>query len=456
MSLNCNSIDMMFSFIQSFILCFIQFMLEFSICFNIILLIEHIYIKSQYVEIHVNSYYKNFAFKIKKKTGGARTGVIITPHGEIKTPAFIFCATKAEIKGLTMQDMKRCQTQIVLGNTYHLEIDPTSDKVNKMGKLQKMTGWNKPMLTDSGGYQIFAMGHGSVAREIKGNRAFNFKPTLLKVDEEGALFTSYKDSKKILLSPEKSIQIQMNLGADIILVFDECTPYNITKEETKESMERSHRWESRSYDYFMKNRKDFSQALYGIVQGSVYEDLRKESCQFCNEMNFFGVAVGGSLGDSKEMMYKTVNTTMKFLRKDRPVHLLGIGGIRDIFNGVRNGIDTFDCVHVTRIARHGCALVKKKEQVYKDDIYKIKEHIDLSKAKFKKDDRVIDENCGCETCRNSITRSYLNFLIKSKSLTYGSLIMIHNVYFMNKLMEKIRYGIENDLLDEIEKEYIFV
>lgn len=448
--------------IMDMILSFVLFLIQFVIFTRIIhLFIENynMFYDSEYIEIHTNPSYKNFAFKIKKKNKkyqNARTGTIVTPHGDIQTPAFIFCATKAEIKGLTMQDMKRCNTQIVLGNTYHLEIDPSSEKVRMMGKLQKMTGWNKPMLTDSGGYQIFAMGHGSVAREIKGNRGFNFKPTLLKVDEDGALFTSYKDRKKILLSPEKSIDIQQNLGADIILVFDECTPYNITKEETKESMERSHRWEKRSYDHFMKTRKDFSQALYGIVQGSVYEDLRIKSCQFCNKMNFFGVAVGGSLGDSKEMMYKTVNMTMKYLRKDRPVHLLGIGGIRDIFNGVRNGIDTFDCVHVTRIARHGCALVMKREQTKKENYHCIKEHIDLSKSRFREDNSVIDSECDCETCKNGITRSYLNFLIKSKSLTYGSMIMIHNVYFMNKLMERIRYGINHDCLDEIEKEYIYI
>jgi queuine tRNA-ribosyltransferase len=441
---------------------FIVFLFETYILYNMFVFIFDYIDKNDtfnigyYNSIHSNELYKNFSFKIRKNNNLARVGEIHTPHGIIHTPAFIFCATKAEIKGLTMQDMKRAKTQIVLSNTYHLEVDPGSEKVRNMGKLQKMTGWNKPMLTDSGGYQIFAMGHGSVAREIKGSKNHNFEPTLLKVDEDGAHFISYKDRTKKIITPEKSIEIQMNLGADIILVFDECTPYNISKKDTEISMERSHRWEKRSYDYFIHNRKDMSQALYGIVQGSVYEDLRIKSCKFCNEMNFFGVAVGGSLGDSKQMMYETVKTTMKYLRKDRPVHLLGIGGIRDIFNGVRNGIDTFDCVHITRIARHGCALVKKINQKFKDDIYSIKEHIDLSKAPFKNDHSVIDKNCGCETCKSGISKSYLNFLIKSRGLTYGSMIMIHNVYFMNELMSKIRYAILHDCLDEIEKEYIHI
>jgi queuine tRNA-ribosyltransferase len=426
------------------------------------MIIENIYDKIYFsndgniVKTIYNVKYPNFSLTILKeaKDSQARCTIIKTPHGDIQTPAFIFCATKAEIKGLTMRQMKEANTQIVLSNTYHLEVEPSSERIRDMGKLQKCTGWNKPMLTDSGGYQIFAMGHGSVAKEIKGNKTHTFKPTLLKVDDNGATFISYKTRKKITITPEDSIRIQQNLGADIILVFDECTPYNISKEETYESMLRSHSWEKRSYDYFAQH-SDKTQALYGIVQGSIYPEFRDESCQFCNSMDFFGVAVGGSLGDSKPMMYETVNYTMARLRKDRPVHLLGIGGLRDIFNGVRNRIDTFDCVHITRIARHGCALVKRNQQEHKDDKYNIREHINLKKGKYKNDMDVIDKDCGCTTCQDGITKSYLNFLINSKSMTFGSLIMIHNVYFMNKMMEEIRDGIRTDTLDEIEKKYIY-
>tara|TARA_Y100000780_G_scaffold83939_1_gene75733 strand:+ start:560 stop:1741 length:1182 start_codon:yes stop_codon:yes gene_type:complete len=392
--------------------------------------------------------YSNFNFEVEINRGDAKLGKILTPHGEIKTPAFIFCATHGCIKGLTAEQIKECDTQIILANTYHLEVFPGAEHVKRLGGLQKMTGFNGPMLTDSGGYQVFAMGHGSVSKEIKGNKTHRFKPTLLGISEDGATFISYKTKQKISITPEKSIQIQNKLGADIILVFDECTPYNVSKEYTKKSMERSHRWSLRCIEEF-KKLDDKNQSLYGIVQGGIYDDLRKESAEFNNIQPFFGIAVGGCLGDTREIMHSTVKKTMNYLRKDRPIHLLGIGGIYDIFNGVRCGIDTFDCVHPTRIARHGCALVKPKD-------YNKKENIDLSKGKYRDDLNVIDFECSCSTCKNGkgYSRAYLHYLIKTKETTYGSLIMIHNVKFMNQLMEDIRYGLEFDILDEIELEYI--
>ena len=392
--------------------------------------------------------YKNFGFDIKSKSSSndARCGVIKTPHGEIKTPAFIFCATKGVMKGCTMENMVESGSQIVLSNTYHLEVHPGSEQIKKMGKLHKCMGWDGPILTDSGGYQVFAMGFGSVSSEIKGNKSSTWKPTLLSITEEGATFISYKDKKKKLITPEKSMEIQRNLGADIVLVFDECTPYNVTKDYTKLSVERTHRWALRCLKEF-KQHDDGTQALYGIVQGSTYEDLREESTKFCNENDFFGVAVGGSLGDSKETMYKTVAMTMKMLRKDRPVHLLGIGGITDIFNGVKYGVDTFDCVHPTRIARHGCALMRPVDN-------NGKEHIDLTKAKFTDDDSVIDNKCGCTTCKQGYTRMYLHYLFSVNESVGGTLVTIHNVYFMNNLMEHIRDAIANDSLDIEEKKWI--
>jgi queuine tRNA-ribosyltransferase len=310
---------------------------------------------------------KQFNFEISHTSSSsrARTAVLTTPHGKVDTPNFIFCGTKATIKGLTMEQMRSAGTQFILSNTYHLMIAPGEELVHKFGGLQRMTGWNGPMLTDSGGYQIFSMGHGSVAEEIKGNRKMDHLHTeksLIKIDENGATFRSMIDKSIHVLTPERSIDIQRKLGADIILVLDECTPYHVTREYTEESMKRSHRWSDRSLERFntLNSQSDGNQqqqALYGIVQGGIYEDLRKESCEYVNSRPFFGIAIGGSLGATKKQMYSVVGMTAGFLRKDCPVHLLGIGGIRDIFFGVRQGIDTFDCVHPTRLGRHGGALV---------------------------------------------------------------------------------------------------
>ena len=311
--------------------------------------------------------YPNFDFKIHKTdtTTKARLATITTPHGDIQTPNFIFCATKAAVKSVTPEQMRAEGTQIMLSNTFHLMVSPGSELIEQMGGLQKFTGWNGPMLTDSGGYQIFSMGHGSVSNEIKGKRGsvINKKVlgdrnvALIRIDEEGAVFRSYADGSIQNLTPERSMEIQRQLGADLVVVFDECTPFNVDKEYTESSMRRSHRWALRSLAAFQQTHKG-KQALYGIVQGGVYQDLRDESTDFVNNQDFFGTAIGGSLGATKKGMHEIVTYTRNRVRDDRPVHLLGIGGIRDIFHGVRQGIDTFDCVHATRMGRHGNALVK--------------------------------------------------------------------------------------------------
>ena len=290
----------------------------------------------------------------------ARTGTIVTPHGNIETPNFVFCATKAAMKTVTPQHLWDQGTQIILSNTFHLMLAPGSELVERMGGLQKFTSWNGPMLTDSGGYQIFSMGHGSVSEEIKGKRdtvAMGWNQTLIGINEEGATFRSYVDGTIHNLTPEKAIEIQRQLGADLIVVLDECTPFNVDKQYTADSMRRSHRWAIRSLNEFTRTASG-KQAIYGIVQGGVYEDLRDESCDFVNKHPFFGLAIGGSLGADKKGMHDIVAYTRNKLRNDRPVHLLGIGGIRDIMHGVRQGIDTFDCVHPSRLARHGGFLVK--------------------------------------------------------------------------------------------------
>lgn len=393
-----------------------------------------------------------FNFNIVKKSQHtlARLGRLMTPHGIIETPAFIFCATKAAIKGVTPLTMKELNTQIILSNTYHLMLQPGGELVQKMGGLHSFMGWDGPMLTDSGGFQIFSLGHGSVASEIKGKRLGGRQKTLLDISEEGAVFKSYLDGSIHKLTPEKSIDIQHQLGADLIVVLDECTPFHVDKKYTENSLELSHRWGIRSLQQFQKKEIQ-NQQLYGIMQGGIYEDLRIRAADYVMEHPFFGIAVGGSLGASKDQMEAVVSFTMTYLKTTRPVHLLGIGGVRDIFEGVKNGIDTFDCVHPTRLARHGGALVRRDFWTYNDGTGK--EHINLKSSHFKEDPNPIDQRCGCPTCR-SYSRAYIHHLIKAKELLALQLLSVHNIYFMNALLSAIRQAIVDDRLDEERKNWI--
>lgn len=389
--------------------------------------------------------YRNFDFKILYQSeSGARLGEITTPHGKIKTPAFIFCGTKASVKGLSPRQLTENRTQIILSNTYHLFSHPGSKHIKNRGGLHKFIGWNGPMLTDSGGFQIFSLGYGSVADEIKGKR--NGTSTLLKVSEDGAVFKSYWDGSEQLLTPEKSIETQCDLGADFIVSFDECVPYHSDKDYMEKSMERSHRWEKRSLDEFMR-RNDFSQALYGIVHGGIFADFRKRSAEFISSHPFFATAIGGTLGSTKEQMYEVVEMATNGLDVSRPIHLLGIGGISDIFSCVRLGIDTFDCVHPTRIARHGGALVKA---AYRDSTSR--EHINLKRSAYCEDDNSIEPDCDCFTCK-MFSRAYLHYLFKAKELLALQAVAIHNARFMNGLMEEIRAGIAAGRLSEVEKKW---
>ena len=394
----------------------------------------------------------NFDWKINKtlKSSRARLGVIKTPHGEIKTPAFIFCGTKAALKSFSTTDAKKNNSQIILSNTYHLMLQPGSKIIAQHGGLHKFMNWNGPMLTDSGGFQIFSLGHGSVADEIKGRgNSSNKKKSLLKISEEGALFKSYIDGRNHLLTPEKSIDIQRDIGADLILVFDECTPFHVNKMYTAESMNRSHRWANRSINSFNKKNEYISnhgsagaQALYGIIQGGIYDDLRDESIEYnINKKNFFGLAIGGSLGSSKEEMFRVVKYTASKLQSAHPIHLLGIGDPYDIWSLVECGIDTFDCVSPTRLARHGAALIRN-----------IHGKINIKNSVYKESLGPIDEKCACSTCKN-YSLSYLHHLFKSEELLGLSLVTCHNIYFMNALMEYIRASIKNDNFEEAKKNW---
>ena len=393
-----------------------------------------------------------FAWNINKfsKTSNARTGTISTPHGIIDTPAFIFCATKGALKSFNTNEAKENNTQIILSNTYHLMLQPGSEVIANHGGLHKFVNWDGPMLTDSGGFQIFSLGHGSVADEIKGSSNIKRNKSLLNINEEGSLFKSYVDGAFKLLSPEKSIEIQRNLGADLILVFDECTPFHVDKAYTNSSMKRSHRWATRSYNRFTSNilyKSGYGSAgeqkLYGIVQGGIYDDLREESIDFnINKIDTFGIAIGGSLGSSKEEMYRVVNFTAPKLGNKHPIHLLGIGDPRDIWSLVKSGVDTFDCVSPTRLARHGSALTKGKVG-----------KINIKNKEYANQISPIDETCNCPTC-SSYTLAYIHHLFKAGELLGLQLVTAHNIFFMNKLMSNIRNAIDNDSLDDAEKEWL--
>ncbi|MBM3631885.1 MAG: tRNA guanosine(34) transglycosylase Tgt [Alphaproteobacteria bacterium] len=387
-------------------------------------------------------------FHITGQSGTSRTGRITTAHGVLETPAFLFCATHATLKGLSIDSIKAAGTPILLSNTYHLMLQPGSDLIEQLGGIHTFMGWDGPVFTDSGGYQIFSLHHGSVSDEIKGKRRnmSSFPP--VKVTEEGAIFVSHRDGKRHHLTPEKSIQVQTELGADLICVLDECTPLHMTRAQTERSMHLSHRWGKRSLDDF-EQRKKPHQGLYGIVQGGIYPDFRKHSAEMIASMPFFGHAIGGSLGATKSQMGEVIDMALcDGALYVRPIHLLGIGGVEDIFQGVSKGIDTFDCVSPTRLGRHGGALI---DNAYWDDAaedWRPKNHINLWKSCFRTDPKPIDASCPCSTCA-LYSRAYLHHLLKAKEILALTALSVHNVCFMNRLMAAIRHGIATHSLGDV-------
>jgi len=321
-------------------------------------------------------------------------------------------------------------------------LSPGADLIAEMGGLHKFMGWDGPLFTDSGGFQIFSLGHGAVADEIKGRGQKRRPKTILKISEEGAEFKSYLDGKKFFLTPESSIQIQRQLGADLVVQLDECTPFHVDKDYTARSMEMSMRWGDRSLAEHERH-DDGRQAMYGIVQGGVYPDLRRVSCEYTRDRNFFATAIGGSLGSHKEQMYEVVAMCGGHIHPERPVHLLGIGSFIDVFSNVRQGIDTFDCVSPTRLARHGWAMAKGAP----------KERMNLRNAAFMKDPLPVDESCGCHACRHH-SRSYIHHLFRTGELLGMQLLSIHNVATMNRLMREIRQAIRTGTLDSLQKEWV--
>ncbi len=414
----------------------------------------------------------------------ARNGVLQTPHGRVATPAFVPVATKASVKAVEPDAIAALGVQMVISNTYHLHLQPGEDTVAALGGVHGFSGWEGPTMTDSGGFQVFSLGAGkeqgvgkvasifpdqdqaadadrgpkrktpaSGNRNHPGNRhrhhpaAGDGPRRLVRLTEEGAWFRSIIDGSPRFFSPEGVIDLERKLGADLILVLDECTSPLHDYAYTQRAMHRTHRWAKRCLDAFAAAPSfpvpNKGQRLIGIVQGGAYEDLRRESAAVIGEMPFDGFAIGGSLGRSKEEMYRVLEWSVPLLPLEKPRHLLGIGEIEDIFPAVRRGIDTMDCAAATRIARNGTVFLKGEKR----------HRINLRNARFKLDSRPIDETCDCPTCKN-YSRAYLRHLCRSGELSFYRLATVHNLRFLARLMGDIRSAIQQERFDELEREWI--
>ena len=380
----------------------------------------------------------HFGFEVLSERARARLGRIVTRHGSILTPEFLPVGTQATVKAVPVRDLEEVGTQALLANTYHLFLRPGHEVVRELGGLHRFMGWKRPIMTDSGGFQAFSLGAGreqGVGKvgsifpgETRNPSKFTGATKLVKISEEGVLFRSHLDGSRHLLTPERSIQIQEALGADMILAFDECTSPLADRRYTELSLERTHRWAQRSLDA----RGDTSQALYGILQGGAYEDLRARSVEFITSLPFQGFAVGGSLGNTKQDMLEVLDWTVPGLPPDRPRHLLGIGDIVDLFEAVERGIDTFDCVIPTRFARNANVFVPPEEPGRGR-----RGTLNLTNACYTKDDKPICSVCSCYTCRNH-SRAYLRHLYKAGEILASQLASIHNLQFLLTLMRAIR------------------
>ncbi len=385
--------------------------------------------------------------------GNARAGRLITPHGSIETPSFVPVGTQATVKAMSTEDLRSVKSQVIIANTYHLHLQPGEDLIEKLGGLHGFMDWDGPLMTDSGGFQIFSHGAakehgvGKIAsifpeEQDRGRRLSSKKgKPLVKVEENGVEFVSYLDGSRHCFTPEKVIEIGRKLGADIMLALDECTSPIHDFEYTKMAMERTHRWALRSLD-MLQRTLDKNQALFGIVQGGAYRDLREESALFMADKGFQGVAIGGSLGRSKNDMYNVLKWTVPFLPKDKPRHLLGIGEIDDIFEIVGAGMDLFDCIAPTRMARTGTLFNRSAARF----------RIHILNARFKHDPGPIEKECDCYTCRN-YSRAYLRHLFTAGELLAIHLAAIHNLHFMEALMFRIRSAIREGNFEALKKEW---
>ena len=349
----------------------------------------------------------------------ARRGRVNTPHGIIETPVFMPVGTAGTVKAMKPEDVRDMGAQIILGNTYHLYLRPGHEVVKAAGGLHRFMNWDRAILTDSGGFQVFSLG------------------AMRKISEEGVEFRSHIDGSKHMLSPEKSMEIQNALGSDIMMAFDECAPYPADRSYVKDSLERTTRWLKRCKEYH-KNTEQ--QSLFGIMQGGMYKDLRRQSAEEIVELDLPGYAVGGlSVGEPKELMYEIMDDCVDYLPADKPRYLMGVGSPDCLFEGVERGIDMFDCVLPTRIARHGMAMTSQGR-------------INIKNARYERDFTPLDPDCDCYTCRN-YSKAYLRHLFKCDEILSSMLMTTHNLHFLVSTMAGIRKAIDEDRFLEYKKEF---
>jgi queuine tRNA-ribosyltransferase len=373
----------------------------------------------------------------------ARSGSLRLTHGEVRTPAFVPLATKAVVKTLEVREAGALGFDMVLGNTFHLFLTPGHELIAQLGGLHRFMRWDRPVITDSGGFQVFSMGHGTVADEIKGRAPQTSggerAGAIRKIAEEGVTFRSYLDGSTKFMGPETSMEVQAALGSDIALVFDECTPFHGGREYTARSTERTHRWLDRCLAWHERHGPE-GQVVYGIVQGGVEEDLRRASAQEVAARPVGGIAIGGTLGEHKAQMFEVVDWAIDELDEGRPRHLLGIGEIDDLVRGVELGIDTFDCAMPTRIGRHGMALVPDPGRRWR---------VDLAKARWRGVDEPLLDGCPCPACGYGYTRAYLHYLFKAQEQTAQRLVTIHNLAFVQRVMVELRAAIDGGRLPAV-------
>jgi queuine tRNA-ribosyltransferase len=367
----------------------------------------------------------SFAFNLQKTDGNARRGFVSTSHGEFQTPVFMPVGTSGAVKAMTAEDLEACGAEIILGNTYHLYLRPGEKLIKEKGGLAKFSGWNKPTLTDSGGFQVFSMGD------------------LNRIDDEGVIFKSHHDGSEHKFYPEKVIQIQRDIGADIIMSFDQCVPYPAEKELASAGVRRTYDWAQKGLAYFTdkEDKKPTGMALFGIVQGSTFENLRKISAEQIVSLNFSGNAIGGlAVGESKEEMENMVGYTIQFLPSDKPRYLMGVGYPEDILMAVSYGVDMFDCVLPTRNARTGMVFTSEGPLVFRN-------------ADCAHDDRPLDINCDCRVCQR-YSRAYVRHLYNQSEITALVLATFHSTYFFQNLMKNIRTSIEKNRFFQFRKEFL--
>ena len=349
---------------------------------------------------------------------GARAGILHTPHGDILTPTYMPVGTQATVKGVLPRDLKESKSQIILANTYHLFMRPGDELVAQAGGLHKFMNWDRPILTDSGGFQVFSLAK------------------LNKIKDDGVYFNSHVDGRKHFITPEKAIDIENNLGADIIMAFDQCSPYGADYKQSKEAMERTLKWLDRCYVH----HKNDSQALFPIVQGNVFKDLRKESLKQTLPFVKYGFGIGGlSVGEPKNIMYEVLDDLYPLYPTDVPRYLMGVGSPDCLVEGVFRGIDMFDCVLATRIARNGTALTSNGKIVVRN-------------GKYKEDFSPLDAECDCYACKN-YTKAYLRHMVNVNEMLGGMLLSLHNITYLNKLMADMRQAIIDGTFSEFREEF---